>query len=195
MNNTITVSGSIFGNPEFSHEYYGEKFYELYINTERKSGTIDTLKCVIPEMFIKELNIGGKNKFVGEVRTRNYIEDDKSHLQVFVFVTEIAEYDGFDVNNVEVYGFIAKKPIYKKTPLGREIVDLIIAHNGRCGKSNYIPTIFWGRNALKVAEMEVGKGINIKGRFQSRDYRKLVDSEYIDKVAYELSVSKMEEVE
>jgi primosomal replication protein N len=195
MENVIVISGTIFGNPEFSHEVYGEKFYDFYIDTERFSGTVDTLKCVISEMFVKKLNIGGKNKFVGEIRTRNIWNDGKCHLQTFVFVKEVIEYDEIDENEVELTAIITKKPIYRKTPLGREIADVILANNTRYCRSNYIPTIFWGRMAIKVADLEIGTELKIKGRFQSRNYRKFVDGEYVDKVAYELSVATMEEVE
>lgn len=192
MNNTITVSGSIFGNPEFSHEVYGEKFYNFYIESERTSGKVDTLMCVIPEILIKNLKIGEKNKLIGEIRTRNYWVDGKSHLQVFVFVKEIAEYYKTDINEVEIVGYIANQPIYRKTPLGREITDVLIAHNGKYGKSSYIPTIVWGRNAMKVSDMEVGTKISVKGRLQSREHlKRYEDGTEEIRTVYELSINNL----
>lgn len=191
--NNIIISGTIFGNPEFSHEVYGEKFYNFYIDSERKSGTLDTLMCIIPEILMKDLQIGEKNKLIGEIRTRNYFVDKKSHLQIFVFVKEVAEYGEEDVDDVEVTGYIAKNPVYRKTPFGREIADVLIANNRRYGKSNYIPSIAWGRNAMKVSDMRVGTKISVKGRLQSREYvKRFEDGTEETRTVYELSINNLE---
>ena len=196
--NSITLSGVITKEPIFTHEVYGERFFELEVSASRKSGTVDTLiVCAAETLLPKECSCGDMIKILGEVRTRNiHLEDGKSRLHIFVFAREIMEYDdGFDTNFVVMEGVICRDPKYRETPLGREIAEVMVAFNRPYGKSDYIPTVAWGRNARRVGNMEVGTYIRVWGRMQSREYTKeLEDGSQIRKVAYELSASRIEEV-
>ena len=196
--NKIILSGVITKEPIFSHEVYGEKFYELELSVARQSGTFDTLIILASETLLMSNDIvGAQLKVVGEIRTRNVHEDDKNRVQVFVFAREVLTYNStHDENCVELEGYICKQPKYRETPLGREIADVLVACNRAYGKSDYIPTIAWGRNARRTGNMEVSTHIRVAGRLQSRAYeKKLEDGSQITRVAYELSVSKIEECE
>lgn len=196
--NSITLSGVITKEPIFTHEVYGERFFELEVSASRKSGTVDTLiVCAAETLLPKECSCGDMIKILGEVRTRNiHLEDGKSRLHIFVFAREIMEYDDdFDTNFVVMEGVICREPKYRETPLGREIAEVMVACNRPYGKSDYIPTVAWGRNARRVGNMEVGTHIRVWGRMQSREYTKeLEDGSQIRKVAYELSANRIEEV-
>ena len=197
--NSITLSGVITKEPFFTHEVYGERFFELEVSASRKSGTVDTLiVCASETLLPSECSCGDMIKIVGEVRTKNiHMEDGKSRLHIFVFAREIMEYDDdFDTNFVVMEGVICREPKYRETPLGREIAEVMVACNRSYGKSDYIPTIVWGRSAKRVGNMEVGTHIRIEGRIQSREYLKQYgDGTCEDRVAYELSVSSIKEVE
>ena len=197
--NSITLSGVITKEPFFTHEVYGERFFELEVSASRKSGTVDTLiVCASETLLPSECSCGDMIKIVGEVRTKNiHMEDGKSRLHIFVFAREIMEYDDdFDTNFVVMEGVICREPKYRETPLGREIAVVMVACNRSYGKSDYIPTIVWGRSAKRVGNMEVGTHIRIEGRIQSREYLKQYgDGTCEDRVAYELSVSSIKEVE
>ena len=197
--NKITLSGVITKEPIFSHEVYGEKFFELEVSSSRKSGTVDTLIVCASETLLSSDNVvGSPIKIVGEIRTRNiHIDDEKRRLHIFVFAREIMEYDDdFDTNFVVMEGVICREPKYRETPLGREIAEVMVACNRTYGKNDYIPTIVWGRSAKRVGNMEVGTHIRIEGRIQSREYLKQYgDGTCEDRVAYELSVSSIKEVE
>lgn len=192
--NKIYLQG-IASELEFSHEYKGEKFYSFVLSSNRLSGVADVLPCVASEVIVRYVENGKNIGLCGEVRTRNYEENGKNHLQVYVFVRDFGEC-GRDTNYVELQGFICKQPILRNTPLGRTICDVFIAVKRMGDRSDYIPCIFWGRNALRVAEMEVGKEISITGRLQSREYVKQnLFGECETKTAYELSVVELKGVE
>ena len=193
--NKIILAGLVAEEPTFSHEVHGEKFYRFYLSSSRQSGYCDVLMCTVPEIIKNGINEGNMIKVFGEIRTRNVHEDGKSHLEVTVFVKEVLLYEE-DENNVEMDGFICKEPIYRETPLGRQVADLLVANNRPYGKSDYIPTIAWGRNAIKTSELEVGTRVNVFGRLQSRGYTKRLDDETEEvKVAYELSASRVDVME
>lgn len=192
--NKIYLQG-IASDLKFSHEYKGEKFYSFNLYTQRLSGYSDIVPCVVPEVNMLYLHNAENVGFCGEVRTRNVEVDGKRHLEIYVFVRDFGECGG-DTNYVELQGFICKQPILRETPLGRTICDVIVAVNRPTGQSDYIPCIFWGRQALRVAEMEVGKEISITGRLQSREYVKQnLFGECETKTAYELSVVELKGVE
>lgn len=192
--NKIYLQG-IVSELEFSHEYKGEKFYSFVLSSNRLSGVADVLPCVASEVIVRYVENGKNIGLCGEVRTRNYEENGKNHLQVYVFVRDFGEC-GRDTNYVELQGFICKQPILRNTPLGRTICDVILAVNRPTEQSDYIPCIFWGRQALRVAEMEVGTEISITGRLQSREYVKQnLFGECETKTAYELSVVELKGVE
>lgn len=193
--NKITLSGVITKEPVFSHEVYGEKFFELEVSSSRKSGTVDTLIVCASETLLSSDNVvGSPIKIVGEIRTRNIHEDDKNRVRVFVFAREVLTYNNtHDENCVELEGYICKQPKYRETPLGREIADVLVACNRPYGKSDYIPTVAWGRNARRVGDMSVADKINVNGRLQSREYTKHYDDGTEEvKVTYELSANMIE---
>ena len=193
--NKIVLAGTVVDEPTFSHEVYGEKFYIFYLSISRQSGTQDILPCVVSEILKKDIEAGTKVKICGNIRTRNVHENDKSHLEITVFVRDVLPYEE-DENNVLLDGFICKEPTYRETPFGRQITDLLIASNRSYGKSDYIPTIAWGRMAIKSSEFEVATKVKVFGRFQSREYKKrLEDGTEETRVAYELSANRVDVVE
>ena len=194
--NKIALSGTVTDEPTFSHEVHGEKFYRFRLLSSRKSGNCDVLVCIVPEIIKNGISEGNKVKVFGEIRTRNVHENDKNHLEITVFVKEVLSYEK-DENNVELDGFICKEPTYRETPLGRQVSDLIIASNReRNFKSDYIPCIAWGRNAIRTSELNVGTRVKVSGRLQSREYKKrLGDETYEERTAYELSSSMVSVVE
>ena len=194
--NKIVLAGLVTEEPTFSHEVHGEKFYRFYLSSSRQSGYCDVLMCTVPEIIKNGINEGNMVKVLGEIRTRNVHEDDKSHLEVTVFVKEVLLYEK-DENNVELDGFICKEPVYRETPFGRQITDLIVASNReRNYKSDYIPCIAWGRNAIRTSEFNIGTRVKVSGRLQSREYNKKIDDEtYEVRTAYELSAAMVDVVE
>ena len=191
--NRITLSGKIY-DLEYSYSVNGEKMYSSRIEVERKSGVVDTLNCIIPGIMIDRLNTVDKTTIIGEVRTRNVTVNGRNKLEVYIFVSEIADYCGRDGQLVEIRGTICKKPIYRETPLGRAITDMIIASNReRNNKSDYIPCIAWGRTAERMANANVGDNVIAKGRLQSREYTKAYDDGRKEvKTTYEVSLNYIE---
>ena len=193
--NKIVLAGTVVDEPTFSHEVYGEKFYHFCLSSSRESGTCDVLPCIISEILKKDIEAGTEIKVLGEIRTRNVHDNNKSHLEITVFVKNVFQHEK-DENYVEVEGFLCKQPIYRETPLGRQVTDLLIANNRAYGKSDYIPTIAWGRNAIKTSELEVGTRVKVFGRLQSREYvKKLEDGTEETRVAYELSANRVDVAE
>lgn len=193
--NKIYLQG-IVSELEFSHEYKGEKFYSFNLSSNRLSGCADKLHCIVPEVNLPYIYEGKTVGICGEVRTRNVEVDGKRHLEIYVFVKETGSCGEDNTNYVVLQGFICKQPNLRETPLGRTICDVFIAVNRMGDRSDYIPCIFWGRQALRVAEMEVEKEISITGRLQSREYVKHnLFGECETKTAYELSVVELKGVE
>lgn len=192
MASSVILAGTVKGDIEFSHKVYGERFYCFYLETMRESGEVDTIRCLCPDAYISDIVDGKQIEVEGNIRSYNNHVNGKNKLELHVFVAKKNEYTE-DKNNVILDGFICKKPVYRTTPLGRDIGDVLIASNRDYGKSDYIPCIVWGRNALKVSKMEVGEELKLVGRFQSREYKKwLEDGTEEIRTAYELSVSRME---
>lgn len=200
-NNQVTLSGEIVSNFEFSHEVYGEGFYTAMLASERMSGQKDIIPIMVSDRLV-DTGADWAGRFVkvsGRFRSYNKYEDRKNHLVLSVFVMEfdtlsnaVAEVTD-DKNSIFLDGYICKPPIYRETPLGREIADILLAVNRSYGKSDYIPCIAWGRNARFVGGLEVGTRLQIDGRIQSREYQKRIsDDEYETRTAYEVSISKME---
>lgn len=194
----ITLAGVVENAPEFSHQAFGEKFYSFNMITSRESGTVDIVPCIISEVDAKEIDAGDEIKVIGEIRTRNlHREDGKTYLEVRVFVHEVLPYEHNDENLVEIQGYTCKAVTYRDTPLGRKIADIIIASNREMfNKSDYIPCIAWGRNAIRTACMEVGTNVSVVGRFQSREYiKRFPDGTEETRTAYEVSIGKIYVVE
>lgn len=198
ITNSITVSGKILTDFVLSHEVYGEKFYSFYIENRRLSDAVDILPVIISErLLIDECYAVGDNVLIeGQIRSHNNFDGIKTHLKLSIFVKSIMPTEEMcnPVNRIMLDGFICKKPVYRTTPFGREIADILLAVNRAYGKSDYIPAICWGRNAKFASNLEVGTNISLSGRMQSRDYRKQLDNgEVITKTAYEVSASKIEQ--
>lgn len=196
-NNNVVLAGEVAVAPVFSHEIYGEGFFMVNINVPRTSGIIDAVPVMISERLcnIDSIKVGNLYEVRGKFRSYNKHEERKNRLLLSVFATEIIELDESDfvgVNDVTIDGYICKEPVYRKTPLGREIADLLVAVNRPFGKSDYIPCIAWGRNARYSATFEIGKRVRLSGRIQSREYVKKTECEESEtRVAYELSVNKI----
>lgn len=203
-NNEAVISGEIVSDFTFSHESFGEKFYTADLSVERNSGTEDIIPIMVSDRLVdmKEDWVGKFVNIVGQFRSYNKHSDSENHLILFVFAREfeyLNEDDSTayqkDENHIFLDGFICKKPTYRETPLGRKISDVILAVNRPYGKSDYIPCIFWGRNAVFAGSLEVGTHISLEGRIQSREYQKRIsDNEYEARVAYEVSAKKVETV-
>lgn len=202
-NQSIILSGVVVTAPECTHEIRGEKFYELYIRSYRRSETCDTLRVTITDRVynrIAEVNIGEMLKVKGEIRSFNkYVEElgrAKTILSVFAKEMLLVDPDEYDMNDVHMCGYLCKKPVHRTTPRGREITDILVAVNRGYGKSDYIPCVVWGRNAQFVSELEVGTKLDMEGRFQSREYQKRIsEDESITMTAYEMSASTVQVIE
>lgn len=196
-NNQVTLVGEIKTEFEFSHEVYGEKFYRFELSVERFSGTKDVLPVVVSERLIdvKQNYTGEMMEIQGQFRSFNKHEENHSKLILFVFAREIkfAEEGTYHTNNILLDGFICKPPVYRKTPSGREIADILLAVNRPHGISDYIPCICWGRDARYISGCEVGDNILLQGRIQSREYTKKVETEVEKRTAYEVSAYWLED--
>ncbi len=201
-NNQVIIMGEIIGDFEFSHEIFGEGFYMVDVRVERLSDSSDIIPLMVSERLINvEEDFKGQNIMVtGQFRSYNRHEERKNKLVLSVFAREIEFVDAIEentqTNQIYLDGYICKEPIYRKTPLGREIADLLLAVNRPYGKSDYIPCICWGRNARYASGFVVGERCAIWGRIQSREYMKKISEDQVSKrVAYEVSVSKLELME
>ncbi len=211
-NNYLTLVGKVTGEKKFSHEIYGERFYIFNLEIPRLSGVSDLIPITISERLINEdtLNEGQKLLVKGQFRSYNSYESEKNRLILTVFAkdvrviseeeqseeeNEIAKKDVI-TNEVVLVGYICKKPIYRQTPFGREIADILLAVNRAYNKSDYIPCIAWGRNARFCQNLEVGSEIKLIGRVQSRTYEKKHEDGSVEtRVAYEVSVGSLEVIE
>lgn len=201
-NNQVRVMGEIVSDFTFSHEIFGEGFYMVDISVERLSESVDVIPVMVSERLI-DVTEDLKGYYVainGQFRSYNRHEERKNKLVLSVFAREIEFVDEIEesskTNQIFLDGYICKEPIYRKTPLGREIADLLLAVNRPYGKSDYIPCICWGRNARYASGFMVGERCGVWGRIQSREYVKKLDDENIEKrTAYEVSVSKLELLE
>lgn len=201
-NNQVTVMGEIVGKFVFSHEIFGEGFYLVDIKVKRLSDSFDVIPLMVSERLI-DVNGDYQGLYVcvnGQFRSYNRHEERKNRLVLSVFAREIEFIEELEesskTNQIYLDGYICKEPIYRKTPLGREIADVLLAVNRPYGKSDYIPCICWGRNARYANNFRVGERCAVWGRIQSREYmKKLSESEVEKRVAFEVSVSKLELLE
>ena len=202
-NNHLLFVGKVTINKKFSHEIYGESFYIFDLEVARLSGNSDIIPITISERLIleKELEIGDKVAIEGQFRSYNSYENEKNRLILTVFAKDIKYLSEEDEENssekvsneVTLIGYICKKPIYRQTPFGREISDILLAVNRAYNKSDYIPAIAWGRNARFCQNIEVGTKVKITGRVQSRNYeKKFEDGTTQTRTAYEVSISSLE---
>lgn len=197
-NNQAVVAGEIVSDFEFSHEVFGEGFYFVKLKVSRLSHSNDTIPLLVSERLIdvSQSYIGQYMEAKGQFRSYNKHEDNKNHLVLSLFVRELELLDNLDnrkPNMIFLDGYICKEPVYRTTPLGREIADVLLAVNRAYSKSDYIPCICWGRNARYAGKLPVGSRIQLWGRIQSREYQKKIDDDnVISRIAYEVSVNKME---
>lgn len=195
-NNNVQIGGSVVKEAEFSHEIFDEKFYKFYIETKRLSEYCDELPVIVSERLIdiNELKVGAMFKIDGQFRSYNQITDGRSKLVLSIFTKDIQKSEDesmLTLNDATFVGYICKNPIYRKTPFGREIADVLIAVNRSYKKSDYIPCILWGRNAKFCETLSVGSMVKLNGRIQSRKYEKKNENgEAIPMVAYEVSIAK-----
>lgn len=194
--NRVTLTGRISSEPRYSHEIYGEAFYEFSLEVKRLSDMADTLPVVVSERLLLccEVKVGKNVTVVGQLRSYNKLVEDKSRLMLNVFVRDIYDADRASTPNaIELHGFLCKPPVFRTTPFNREICDILLAVNRAYNKSDYIPAIAWGRNAGFAKYLSVGEEIEITGRLQSREYQKKISEEVlVTKVAYEVSISKID---
>lgn len=198
-NNIVEVAGEVVTEPIYSHEAFGEQFYIFGISVKRLSGMLDNIPVTISEraINISEIRVGKRFKIYGQFRSFNKHMENEHRLILSVFARDIMEFDDnqLDVNENYIFldGYLCKEPIYRKTPLEREIADLLVAVNRSYGKSDYIPCIAWGRNARYASDLDVGTHIKVCGRIQSREYTKRIsETESEQRMAYEVSVSGIE---
>ena len=209
-NNHLVLVGKVTSEKRFSHEIYGESFYIFDLEVSRLSGNSDIIPITISERLIieKELEVGDKVAIEGQFRSYNSYENEKNRLILTVFAKDVTELEEDEqeeneiskkdtiTNEVVLIGYICKKPIYRQTPFGREIADLLLAVNRAYNKSDYIPCIAWGRNARFCQNLEVGTRVKIVGRVQSRNYeKKLEDGTVETRVAYEVSIGSLEVID
>lgn len=198
-NNEVQLIGTVDSQLQFSHEVYGEGFYSFAIKVLRLSDISDRINVTVSERLIRDLplEMGDEIAVAGQFRSYNNYSQEGNRLILTVFARDVRQMDellaGQNPNYIFLNGFLCKAPIYRTTPFGREITDLLVAVNRAYNKSDYIPCIAWGRNARFSSTLPVGENIRIWGRIQSREYqKKLSEDEVITKTAFEVSISKME---
>ena len=198
-NNQVVIMGTVVSEFKYSHEIFGEGFYMVDVEVQRLSDSTDIIPLMVSErlMDIEQDFRGVKVMVTGQFRSYNRHEENRNRLVLSVFAREIRLEDAPDEsvkpNYIFLDGYVCKPPIYRKTPLGREIADVLLAVNRPYGKSDYIPCICWGRNARFADGFSVGGHIQLWGRIQSREYqKKLSETEFEKRIAYEVSVSKLE---
>ena len=207
-NNHIILVGKVTSDKKFSHEIYGEKFYIFNLSIPRLSGNADIIPITLSERLLTErdLPIDSKISVQGQFRSYNSFQGERNRLILTVFAKEINFMENQDeeipvgkditTNEVILDGYICKTPVYRKTPFGREIADLLLAVNRSYNKSDYIPCIAWGRNAKFCETVPVGAEIKVVGRVQSREYEKKYEDGTVEKrIAYEVSVSSLEVID
>ena len=200
-NNQAEMIGYVDTLPIFNHEIFGEKFYTFVLRIPRLSEINDFIKIMVSERLMSdfEIEIDKKIEVIGQFRSYNSYNEGESRLVLTVFARDLKlpdEEENKNPNMLFLNGFVCKEPVYRTTPFGREITDLLLAVNRTYNKSDYIPIIAWGRNARYCRSFSVGEKIKIWGRIQSREYQKKLDEDnVITKTAYEVSVSKLEVAE
>ena len=187
--NQITVRGSLVELPEFSHENHGKRFYRFYLDIPRLSGNTDRLPVIAEEYIMNTIDLSGGSMLTvtGQIRSHNIRSGGSRHLLIFIFASAILAEDGEPCNEVIIEGPLCKEPIYRRTPLGREICDAMLAVKRSFHRADYLPCIFWGRSAEEISLCHTGDSIRITGRLQSRIYTKRTDEGQIERVAYEIS--------
>ncbi len=187
--NQITLRGSLVSLPQFSHENHGRRFFRFFLEVPRLSGVSDTLPVVVEESILQEPDLtgGAQLTVTGQIRSHNVRTDGQRHLLIFVFPSKIVCEDGDPLNEVTLEGILCREPVYRRTPLGREICDLMLAVPRAFQRADYLPCILWGRTALEASQCHTRDRIQICGRLQSRIYTKVTPTGSEERTAYEIS--------
>lgn len=187
--NSIILRGSLLELPQFSHENHGRRFYRFILEVPRLSGAVDLLPVIVREetLFRIDPSAGDMLTVTGQIRSHNLRQDGLRHLLIFVFATDIIAEDGEPINDAHISGTLCRVPTYRRTPLGREICDVMLAVPRAFHRADYLPCILWGRTAQEISMCQVRDRIEIHGRLQSRIYTKLTEDGTIERTAYELS--------
>jgi len=195
--NHIFLRGELENLPEFSHENHGRRFFRFYLNVARLSGNVDRLPVIAEEQLLNTVDLSGGNMLAvqGQIRSHNSRTDGTRRLLIFVFATEIRTENAEPVNEVTISGPLCRDPIYRRTPLGREICDVMLAVPRGYRRADYLPCILWGRTAQLISVCRTRDKICISGRLQSRTYTKQTEDGPIQRTAYEISALSAEEVE
>lgn len=192
--NRISLCGALAELPQFSHENHNRRFFRFPLEVERLSGAVDVLPVLVPEQVLDAMDVSGGSmlEVTGQIRSFNNRSAEGRRLIISVFAETLAVCDGEPWNLAELTGAVCKEPVYRKTPLGREICDVMLAVNRPYRRADYIPCIFWGKAAEEVSECTVGEMLSLTGRLQSRDYVKLLGNTSENRTAYEVSVMTVE---
>ena len=189
IENQVRLRGSLLALPQYSHENHGRKFYRFTLEVPRLSGAVDLLPVVAEDVLLNAMDLSGGHMLTvtGQMRTHNIRENGVRHLLIFVFASQITCEDGDPVNEVIVEGPICREPTYRRTPLGREICDVMLAVPRAFRRADYLPCILWGRTAYEISQCHTRDRIRIEGRLQSRIYTKLTEDGPQERTAYEIS--------
>ena len=196
-NNSITIRGTLQELPRFSHENHGRNFYRFLLEVPRLSGAIDILPVVAEESILNSIDLSGGEMLTvsGQIRSHNQRSEQGRHLLIFIFATSIVAEDGEPINDVILEGPLCREPTYRRTPLGREICDVMLAVPRAFHRADYLPCILWGRTAQEISSCHTRDCIRIVGRLQSRIYTKLLETGAEERTAYEISALQAEYLE
>lgn len=195
--NQITVRGTLQALPVFSHENHGKRFYSFTLEIPRLSGAVDILPVIAPESVMNGFDLSGGDMLtvIGQIRSHNTRTNGVRHLLIFIFASSILAEDGDPINDVVLSGLLCKEPIFRRTPLGREICDVMLAIPRAFHRADYLPCILWGSTAQQIARCHTRDQICIQGRLQSRIYTKMTEEGPMERTAYEISALSAEVME
>jgi len=187
--NQITLVGTLADIPQFSHENHGRQFFRFLLYVPRLSGTVDILPVIAEDRLLRTagLTVGGSYRVTGQIRSHNSRTDGIRRLLIFVFAANIQPDDGPPVNEVILQGPLCREPNYRRTPLGREICDVMLAVPRAFRRADYLPCILWGKTAQEASACHTRDTLQISGRLQSRVYTKLTEDGPEERTAYEIS--------
>lgn len=195
--NSITLRGSLLELPEFSHENHGKRFFRFLLEVPRLSGAVDTLPVIAEESLLGQIDPSGGEYLtvIGQIRSHNSRTETTRRLLIFIFAESIVAEDGAPINDCVLEGPLCREPTYRRTPLGREICDVMLAVPRAFRRADYLPCILWGRTAQEVSSCHTRDVIRIYGRLQSRTYTKLTEDGPQERIAYEISALSAEILE
>ncbi len=187
--NQISLRGQLMELPVFSHENHGKRFYRFFLSVPRLSGNVDILPVIVSEYVLNQIDLSGGEMLTvtGQIRSHNIRTDGVRHLMIFVFAASIIAEDGDPINDVVLEGPLCKDPTYRRTPLGREICDIMLAVPRAFQRADYLPCILWGRTAQEISSCQTRDWVRICGRLQSRIYIKVTEHGNVERTAYEIS--------